>query len=140
MRQGYVPTAVLVALMLATPIAWRRKWRALALGLLLVQGFVALRVGVALLAGFSRVGLGDRRLLDVSPAAVWGLKRADQILAGDLHMTYIAPLLIWILVVVRFHGAMPWRPQALPAADAEPPRRNAPCPCGSGRKYKHCCE
>jgi uncharacterized protein YecA (UPF0149 family) len=19
------------------------------------------------------------------------------------------------------------------------PRRNAPCPCGSGRKYKHCC-
>jgi SEC-C motif domain protein len=22
--------------------------------------------------------------------------------------------------------------------DAEPPGRNAPCPCGSGDKYKHC--
>lgn len=27
-----------------------------------------------------------------------------------------------------------WRPQPLPK-----PERNAPCPCGSGRKYKQCC-
>ena len=27
--------------------------------------------------------------------------------------------------------------QALP--DGKEPARNAPCPCGSGRKYKHCC-
>jgi len=33
-----------------------------------------------------------------------------------------------------------WRSQN-PAADPSPakPGRNAPCPCGSGRKYKHCC-
>lgn len=32
--------------------------------------------------------------------------------------------------------------QAGPAPEAgtkSPPSRNAPCPCGSGRKYKHCC-
>lgn len=23
-------------------------------------------------------------------------------------------------------------------ATRRPPRRNAPCPCGSGKKYKHC--
>lgn len=23
---------------------------------------------------------------------------------------------------------------------AAKPRRNDPCPCGSGKKYKHCCE
>ena len=28
-----------------------------------------------------------------------------------------------------------WRPRPLPA-----PERNAPCYCGSGRKYKHCCQ
>lgn len=27
----------------------------------------------------------------------------------------------------------------LPQRRRTPPRRNAPCPCGSGRKYKHCC-
>lgn len=26
-----------------------------------------------------------------------------------------------------------WRPRTLPK-----PERNAPCPCGSGQKYKHC--
>jgi hypothetical protein len=25
-------------------------------------------------------------------------------------------------------------------AQKSDPGRNAPCPCGSGRKYKHCCE
>jgi hypothetical protein len=122
-RQGYVPIAVLVALMLATPIAWRRKWRALALGLLLVQGFVVLRVAVALLVGFSRVGLGGRRLLEVSPPVAWGLRRADQILAADLHTTYIAPLLIWALVVVWFRATgPPWGSEGTDATGAEPPR------------------
>jgi SEC-C motif len=27
----------------------------------------------------------------------------------------------------------------LPQRRRTPPRRNGPCPCGSGRKYKHCC-
>jgi hypothetical protein len=27
----------------------------------------------------------------------------------------------------------------LPPRTAQPPGRNDPCPCGSGRKYKHCC-
>jgi preprotein translocase subunit SecA len=26
----------------------------------------------------------------------------------------------------------------LPTADSPPPSRNAPCPCGSGKRYKHC--
>jgi hypothetical protein len=30
------------------------------------------------------------------------------------------------------------RHAASPGA-AEPPSRNAPCPCGSGKKYKQCC-
>jgi yecA family protein len=29
--------------------------------------------------------------------------------------------------------------QALPAIAADVPGRNAPCPCGSGKKYKKCC-
>lgn len=139
-RQGWVPTAVLAALALATPVRWRRKWRTLLVGLLLVQGFVVVRVGVALLVGFNRVGLDDRRLLEVSYPVAWVLRRADQILAGDLHMTYIVPVLIWVLVAVRLHGSDAlWRGESEVAGDEDRPRRNAPCPCGSGRKYKHCC-
>ncbi len=37
-----------------------------------------------------------------------------------------------------------WNAMPLPGNDLaprpfDPPTRNAPCPCGSGRKYKHCC-
>jgi hypothetical protein len=34
---------------------------------------------------------------------------------------------------------LPSRPAHAPAAGVPKPGRNAPCPCGSGRKYKHCC-
>jgi preprotein translocase subunit SecA len=30
-------------------------------------------------------------------------------------------------------------PPAAPAAPAQKPGRNDPCPCGSGKKYKKCC-
>lgn len=30
--------------------------------------------------------------------------------------------------------------QAPPATAVAPPARNAPCPCGSGAKHKHCCD
>jgi len=41
----------------------------------------------------------------------------------------------------EFDAAPPERPAARPAATGarRRPRRNAPCPCGSGRKFKQCC-
>ena len=85
---------------------------------------------------------GARRLLDVSDLGVRALRRGDQILAGDLHMTYLVPLLIWLLVTLNARELRSfWRSGDPMAANAEieTPRRNASCPCGSGRKFKHCC-
>ena len=142
LRQGYVPTAVLIGLVLATPIAWRRKWRALLVGIPLVHVFVAMRIGVTLLYGFSRIGLGDRRLLEVSALGSWVLRRGDQILAGDLHMSYVVPLVIWLLTCVRraeLQLAGTTYGSTAPV-DATNSRRHEKCPCGSGRKFKNCCE
>ena len=103
-REGYTPTAILVALFLATPVPWRDRWRAMALGLVVIQIFVAMRVTVAALYGFSRIGLGDRHLLEVGALGSRILRRADQILTGDLHFTFIAPVLVWLLIAVRFEA------------------------------------
>jgi hypothetical protein len=108
-REGYAPTAVLVALVLATPIPWPRRWRALAVGLLAVQAFVMLRVVVAVLYGFSRLRVGDQRLLEVGSLGTAVLRRADQVVAGDLHLTYVAPFLIWLVVVVRLRDIRAFR-------------------------------
>ncbi|MBN2431362.1 MAG: anaerobic sulfatase maturase [Acidobacteria bacterium] len=35
--------------------------------------------------------------------------------------------------------AVQWRQSLAPDPSPAKPGRNAPCPCGSGRKYKHCC-
>lgn len=36
-------------------------------------------------------------------------------------------------------NAMPFPGNDMQPLPVAPPERNAPCPCGSGRKYKHCC-
>ncbi|NUQ01453.1 MAG: SEC-C domain-containing protein, partial [Armatimonadetes bacterium] len=37
-------------------------------------------------------------------------------------------------------NVMAWlRQRELPQQARTAPGRNDPCPCGSGRKYKHCC-
>ena len=36
-------------------------------------------------------------------------------------------------------GETLWRPVATPVRVVPQPGRNAPCPCGSGRKFKKCC-
>ncbi len=47
------------------------------------------------------------------------------------------PIVIWLLLTLPYMmGVIDRRPEAAPAA---PVGRNAPCPCGSGKKYKHCC-
>ncbi len=56
--QGYNPTAFVVALILATPIPWSRRWRAVLWGLLWVNVYVALRVVVFLVMAYS----GDNSL------------------------------------------------------------------------------
>jgi hypothetical protein len=40
---------------------------------------------------------------------------------------------------LREVGDMLWQPVPKPATAASKAGRNAPCPCGSGRKYKKCC-
>jgi hypothetical protein len=46
-------------------------------------------------------------------------------------------------LAVREHAALRTVPEAVAQPIAQPiavRSRNAPCPCGSGMKYKHCCE
>ena len=62
-RMGYVPTAMLIGLVLATPLPWSRKVRALLWGFLLINGFVVLRVALVLLHTFSRESICLRAVL-----------------------------------------------------------------------------
>ena len=110
--QGYLPTAFTVALVLATPIPWRRRARALALALVLVSVYVALRVLVFLLWEFS--GDGEPAFLSI-PA--WGrsiLEYLYWVFVTSFAGCYLAPLPIWFLV------CFPWRSEPKAQRNAAP--------------------
>jgi hypothetical protein len=103
---GYLPTAEVVALILATPIAWRRRWKALLWGLLLVHGLIALRVTILLLYGFS----GDHPCALYSPGPFWSnvLTKMYSLCAVWVSFTFVAPIFIWILVTFRRIDLQRW--------------------------------
>lgn len=102
-RAGYLPTAETIALILATPVPWRRRWKALAYGVVLVNGFVALRLGIILLSLFSV----EQPWGLYQPGPFWTkvLARVIDFLAVFPTCSFLVPVLIWALVAFRREDA-----------------------------------
>lgn len=96
---GYVPTVLLVALVLSTPLGWSRRWRALLSGLLLIHGVIALRVFLVLVESLT----GD------SPLAVFRMSAFVEALIGAAALAistsplspFVIPILVWVPATFR---------------------------------------
>ncbi len=89
---AYLATAFLVALIVATPIRWRRRWSALVLGLLVYNGFLAFRMAVYFSLRFASDPFPWLPSLD--------LKR--ELLFRIVNLPwYLAPIFVWGLTVYR---------------------------------------
>ena len=115
--QGYLPTAFITALALASPIPWRRRWRAVIGCLVVITAFVGLRVLVFLLWEFS--GEGGPAFIELG--AFWRtvLKYAHWLTVESFAGCYIIPLPLWFCVTFRRSD---WtdRPAPSPKAASEP--------------------
>jgi hypothetical protein len=96
---GYLPTIQVVALILATPIAWSRRWKALLWGLLAVNLFVGLRLYVTLLRWFT--GDAPWSLQDPGPFWTGVILTLFEVGVVSPTLTYVVPLFIWIVVTFR---------------------------------------
>ncbi len=94
---GFMSTAAVVGLIVATPIPWSRRARALLWGLALVHGFIALRLGVLIAYVMSLAGR------ETLPATLWNLSvdRGVLSIATGQAFSYIGPVVIWLLVSLR---------------------------------------
>ncbi len=110
--KGYYPTAFFVALMLATPIPWARRWKKLLMGIVLVNAFVAFRLYLFLYDAFTGNHFGAL----FQPSEFWeSVHREltiDLVQAPSSH--FIVPLFIWIIVAVRRKDLERWLPNAQP--------------------------
>jgi hypothetical protein len=97
---GYVPTALICAIVLATPLPCRRRLRTLLFALLFIHAFIGLRVWLLLLSALNNSGpLSTFSLGRVGDSA---LSFVAELLAVAPSTTFIAPLLIWgLLMSVR---------------------------------------
>jgi len=124
--RGYAPTAVLAALVLATPIPWRRRVRALFWGLLLVQGFVAVRVALTLIGLFSNND--DLAIFHLSLFWKGAVNLSLAALVAAPPSVFVVPMLLWVLVAFRrgdweaWTGRKPPRP-GLPEGGQRRPRQ-----------------
>ena len=96
---GYTPTAVMLSLCLATPIAWRRRWWLLFWGMILVHLAIVVRLTALLLdAGFAdpakafAIFRPGKFMADV-------IARADTILADNPTFSYNLSVFIWVVLL-----------------------------------------
>lgn len=126
---GYLPTAVFVALMVATPLPRRRRLAALGVGLMLISAFVALRVALSLLQGFRFVGL-----FDYASSGNYAIDLACEVISKSTITSFFMPIFVWLLVsfsgvakLAASFGGYIDEPESsrggAPAAMNEPPSR-----------------
>lgn len=97
--RGYRALVFLVAMVVATPIAWKRRVWALVWGMLLVNVFVGLRVWLKLYDSFSNAGPAHFFTLEESTKNL--LHWCMLMLYSAPEMNFIIPAFIWLLVSFR---------------------------------------
>lgn len=91
---GWMPLALLLAFVLATPLPWKRRWRALVWGVLCQQAFTMMALGYCIWNESTEVGL-----VSISEAWKEAAAAVKSLLAGQLILA--VPVLIWLLVMFR---------------------------------------
>ena len=96
---GWVPTALLIALVVATPVSWPRRLRALFWGLLAVHTFILATIEVYIWnQSDASNGLN---LVELSPFWKTVANGLEETLVTQLGASFVFPLLIWILTTFR---------------------------------------
>lgn len=106
-RQGYLATALIFALVLATPVPWSRRCKALMWGMLLINAFVFFRTGLTITHLFSDGS--QHAVIELSQFWKEALGLAVKTLNRSPEFTYVMPLFIWIVVTLRKSDFEKWR-------------------------------
>jgi hypothetical protein len=97
--QGLQPTVYVLALILATPVPWSRKWRALLLGFVAISVYVAFRVAIFLLGAFN--GDDSLAVFSFGPFVTTMIGFLKWVVVTSFAGNFVVPVPIWLLVTFR---------------------------------------
>lgn len=116
---GYLPTAVIVALFLATPTLWRRRLWGLAIGLVLVHVYIFGRLAIDLATGTWGFGSAKPYAL-FSLSDFWSdkLTRLSEVVAENPTVYLGVSVFIWLLVSIVIGSFSAFRRPTDPVAES----------------------
>jgi len=92
--QGYLPTALFLALILATPLGWKQRMKLMGVGLVLLHVFIAVLLWFVIV-GYTEVsGIGIYRFGDVMKGFVSNVVQVA--LVNQIGISFVVPMLIWL--------------------------------------------
>ncbi len=117
-QAGYTSMAVLLSLILATPIQWRRRGIAAAIGLVLINIFISLNLAIYI----EKMLIDYAGNLQLHVSGLWTrvILFLNRLIENNITLIYFLPILIWILLCFR---ADDWKKFRLLFADGSPLRK-----------------
>ncbi|MCH7993318.1 MAG: hypothetical protein IIB57_02630 [Planctomycetes bacterium] len=116
---GYLPTAVIVALFLATPTTWRKRLWGLAIGLVLVHVYIYGRLAIDVATGTWGFGSAKPYAL-FSLSDFWSgvLTRVSEVVAENPTVYLGVSVFIWLFVSIVSGSFTAFRRPTDPAAES----------------------
>jgi hypothetical protein len=101
---GWIPTALFLSLVLATPVPWPRRAWALFAGLVAVHAFILFSVEISLWNNSPGVSL-----IALNP--IWGqiVGGLEETLITQMGVSFVMPVVVWIFVTFRWRDASKWK-------------------------------
>ena len=93
---GVLPMVLLISLILASPVPWKRKLIAILVGLLVIYLFILLKMHLAIANEYL-----NTPSLGILPSHSKLVKTTYEMLVANIETTFIIPVFIWILVTFR---------------------------------------
>ncbi|MHC4477266.1 MAG: hypothetical protein ACYTEL_16590 [Planctomycetota bacterium] len=121
-RHGYMPTAFLIALVLTTPVGWKRRGWALLWAMIIIHAIIILRLWIWFVYGFSDARVS---LLVLSPFWARVLALTVDFFLKNLSFRLIVCVFIWILVAFRRADWQRILAGNSAAAKSKPPPKNS---------------
>jgi len=95
---AWMPTALLAALILATPLPWRRKIRAMLVGLIAIHAYILLITGIWITNNADKVAL-----ITMNKWQKNSMEMLEYTFIEQLGLSFVIPVVIWAFV--SFYGA-----------------------------------
>lgn len=100
-RESYLPISILISLIVATAASWKRKWKSLILGLILIKLYVLFKVFILT---FECNDTPDFFIIKFPAFINWIIFESSKFLKlTGFSSTIIIPIIIWFLVTLNFN-------------------------------------